>query len=93
MASALAIHIVAWRLVARARSPRFGAKFPGPASTVIDARLLGGAALFGLGWGLAGYCPGPAVVSMVSGARGSFVFVAAMAAAMLAYQRVAESDG
>jgi uncharacterized membrane protein YedE/YeeE len=91
MASALAIHVVAWRVAARASKPRFGAAYPGPAATAIDARLLGGAALFGIGWGVSGYCPGPAVVSIVSGARGSIVFVAAMIAGMLvarAYGRV-----
>jgi len=80
MASALAIHCVAWRVVKAARAPRFGERFPGPPSTVIDLRLLGGAALFGLGWGLAGYCPGPAIVAVVSGAKGTLVFVGAMLA-------------
>jgi len=86
MASALAVHVVAWQLARRARTPWLGGEWPGPARTVIDARLVGGAALFGLGWGLSGYCPGPAIVSIVSGARGSLVFVAAMAAAMLAFR-------
>lgn len=84
MASALAVHLVAWRLVAKARAPRYGTAFPDPPSRVIDAKLVGGAAAFGVGWGLAGYCPGPAVVSVVSGARGSIVFVAAMIAGMIA---------
>ena len=75
MATALALHVVAWRLVPAARHP-------GPPSTVIDARLLGGAALFGIGWGLGGYCPGPAAVSIVSGAHSSLVFVAAMISGM-----------
>ena len=79
-ATALALHVIAWRVVkaARARPPAFGGQFPGPPSKVIDARLLGGAALFGIGWGLAGYCPGPAVVAVVSGARSALVFMAAM---------------
>lgn len=92
MATALAISVVAWRLVPRGRTPRFGTEFPGPPSYVIDARLVGGAVLFGIGWGLAGYCPGPAVVSIVSGAKASLVFVGAMAAAMLAYHRTTERD-
>ncbi|HEY1559249.1 MAG TPA: DUF6691 family protein [Kofleriaceae bacterium] len=75
MASALAIHVVAWRLVPRARDP-------GPPSPIVDARLFGGAALFGIGWGLGGYCPGPAAVSIVSGAHSSLVFVAAMISGM-----------
>jgi uncharacterized membrane protein YedE/YeeE len=84
MASALAVHALAWLVVGRARAPRFGAAYPGPPSRVIDARLVGGAALFGVGWGLAGYCPGPAVVSLTSGAIGGYVFVAAMIAGIYA---------
>jgi len=80
MASALALHVAAWRLVARAARPPFGAAFPPPAAPTIDSPLVAGAALFGIGWGLSGYCPGPAVVSIVSGARDSLVFVAAMGA-------------
>jgi len=49
----------------------------------IDARLVGGAALFGLGWGLSGYCPGPAVVSLGSGAQAAWFFVPAMLGGIL----------
>lgn len=93
MGSALALHVVAWRLVKAARTPRFGGAFPEMPAQVIDARLIGGAALFGLGWGISGYCPGPAVVSLVSGASSSFVFVISMFAAMAAYHKVAGVDG
>ena len=48
----------------------------------MDARLLGGAAVFGLGWGLAGLCPGPALANLTSGSGGAIVFVAAMLAGM-----------
>lgn len=48
----------------------------------IDGALLGGAALFGVGWGLAGYCPGPSVVALGTGARAPLVFVAAMLGGM-----------
>ena len=92
MGSALAVHVAAWAVVRRRRAPLLGGRFPGRPSRVVDARLVGGSALFGLGWGLAGYCPGPAVVSIVSGAKASFVFVGAMAAAMLAYHRATERD-
>ena len=93
MASALAIHVVAWRVVTRKQAPRFGAAFPGPPPRAIDLRLVGGAALFGLGWGISGFCPGPAIVSIVSGARASLVFVGAMAAAMAMFARVDPGDG
>jgi uncharacterized membrane protein YedE/YeeE len=53
---------------------------PEPLAPRIDVRLLGGSAIFGVGWGLAGYCPGPAIVSVASGARAALVFAAAMIA-------------
>ena len=93
MASALAICGIAWRVVARLRSPRFGVAFPPPPATTIDLRLIGGAIVFGVGWGLAGFCPGPAIISIVSGVPASFVFVGAMAGAMLVVQRVESADG
>jgi uncharacterized membrane protein YedE/YeeE len=82
MGSALAVSIIAWRIVAKLRAPQFGTSFPAPVSKLIDARLVGGAAIFGVGWGLSGYCPGPALVSLVSGVPAVFVFCAAMLAAM-----------
>jgi len=88
MATALAIHAVAWRLVARAHRPPLGAAYPGAPSSAVDLKLVGGAALFGLGWGLSGFCPGPAIVSVVSGTRASLVFVGAMALAMYAYEQL-----
>ena len=97
MASALVLHIFAWRAVKamtnRAPRPKFGPAFPAPAPSIIDARLVGGAAVFGIGWGLSGFCPGPAVVSLVSGSTASFVFVGAMLAAMLAFDRSGGTDG
>jgi uncharacterized membrane protein YedE/YeeE len=93
MASALVLHVFAWRYVKRASGPRFGSQFPGPASTLIDLRLVGGAIVFGVGWGLSGFCPGPAVVSLVSGSTASFVFVGTMLVAMLAFDRSGRPDG
>ena len=49
-----------------------------PTSTSIGGRLIGGATLFGVGWGLSGYCPGPALMSLLSLSKGAFLFVAAM---------------
>ncbi len=83
MVTALALSVIAWRIVAHMAAPRFGAVFPGPPSKTIDLRLVGGAMLFGVGWGLSGYCPGPAIVSLVSGVPASFVFVGAVIAGIL----------
>jgi uncharacterized membrane protein YedE/YeeE len=94
MGSALVVSVIAWRIVAASRRPRFGEQFPAPASRVIDAKLVGGAAIFGVGWGLSGYCPGPAVVSLVSGVPAMFVFVAAMIVGMVLADRARTSaDG
>jgi len=83
-ATALAVHALAWRVVARARAPHFGGSFPAPARGEIDRVLVVGAALFGVGWGLSGYCPGPALVALASGALPTLVFVAAMAVGVVA---------
>lgn len=91
MASALAVTVIAWRMVAGLRTPRFGREFPAPPSPLVDARLVVGAALFGVGWGLSGYCPGPALVALVAGVPATFVFVAAMLAGMFAVERREQS--
>jgi uncharacterized membrane protein YedE/YeeE len=84
MASAMTVYAITWRAVARRKAPLLGGTFPEPASRTVDARLLGGAALFGAGWGLGGICPGPALVS-VTQFHFSLAFFAAMVTAMAAY--------
>jgi uncharacterized membrane protein YedE/YeeE len=59
-----------------------------PGRSGIDGRLLGGAVLFGLGWGLGGFCPGPAIAGLATGVGGVYVFVAAMLAGMLLFRFV-----
>ncbi|MBX3185830.1 MAG: YeeE/YedE family protein [Labilithrix sp.] len=83
MVGAIAVHFVAYRLVIRRAAPLFGARFELPAQTRIDGRLLAGAAIFGVGWGLGGFCPGPALVTAGSGSVAALVFVAGMTAAMI----------
>lgn len=90
MGAALTLHVVAWQLIKNRRAPRFGTAFPGPPSSVVDRRLVGGAALFGIGWGISGYCPGPALLSVLSGATSSLVFVGAVAVSMVVYDHVAQ---
>lgn len=82
MLGAIAVGLVAFRLILRRSRPLFAAGFALPTMRNIDARLVVGAALFGLGWGLGGFCPGPAVVTLVTGAVPVLVFVAAMLAGM-----------
>lgn len=82
MVGALLPMAVAWRLRARMSASVLGAPLPGPAATNIDARLLGGAALFGLGWGIVGLCPGAVVPALAYGGWPLIVFVAAMLGGM-----------
>ena len=63
-------------------APLFATTFNGPSSRSLDKKLLSGAALFGVGWGLVGYCPGPALVALSLGAPTALVFVIAMLVGM-----------
>ena len=90
MAGAVAVTFAGYRLALRREKPVFDSTFHLPAATRIDARLLGGAALFGLGWGLAGFCPGPALTSLTLAAPGTLVFVPAMLAGMALARLAAE---
>lgn len=86
MAGALIPMAVAWRIAARRRAALSGDPLPGPPAGRVDARLVGGAALFGLGWGLVGLCPGPALaITGLTDARG-LAFLAAMIAGMFAWR-------
>jgi uncharacterized protein len=84
MVGAIAIHFSAYRWTKRRTAPLFAPKFLVPTRRDIDAKLLAGAALFGAGWGLGGYCPGPGMVSLPGGGTPALVFVAAMLAGMFA---------
>lgn len=87
MGGAIAAHFLfARRAMKGATSPRFALKFELPTRRDIDAKLLIGAILFGIGWGIGGLCPGPALVGLVSGAPTTLVFVAAMVTSMFAYR-------
>ncbi|MGK3995587.1 DUF6691 family protein [Sorangium sp. So ce1024] len=95
MVGAISVHLLAYRLLrwqegreraGAAHAPRFpllADRMDVPTRTDLDARLFAGAALFGVGWGLAGYCPGPALASLATGSRAVLVFAAAMVAGML----------
>lgn len=80
MAGAVMVTFAGYRLVLRRPRPVLAERFYLPTAKDIDARLIGGAALFGIGWGLSGFCPGPAIVSLPLLATGTLVFVPAMLA-------------
>lgn len=78
MMGAIAVHALGYRLVVQRGAPLADDRFWLPKQTLIDARLVAGAAIFGVGWGLSGYCPGPAVVSLASGSLPLIVFLIAL---------------
>jgi len=78
MAGAVGTTLIGFRLASQRQRPLFADDFQLPTSRVIDAPLLVGAAIFGVGWGLAGYCPGPALVALGGGIDSALVFVPAM---------------
>jgi hypothetical protein len=80
MAGAIAVHAPLSRIVRGHRAPLFEPVFHLPTKAAIDPSLILGAAVFGVGWGLSGYCPGPAIVSVGTGAAPVLVFVGAMIA-------------
>jgi uncharacterized membrane protein YedE/YeeE len=87
MAGAVLFGLVVFPPILRRSHPLFEGSFHLPTRKTIDARLIVGAAVFGVGWGLSGYCPGPAVVSVVTGAPATLVFVASMLVGMTVFAR------
>ena len=87
MGGAIAVGAVGFALARRRVLSWTGARIEIPASTAIDSRLLLGGALFGAGWGIAGLCPGPAIVSASGGSMAAVVFVIAMLAGMSVHDR------
>lgn len=90
MAGAIAVGLVGFALAGRRASSLLGLPMRLPASREIDARLALGATAFGIGWGLVGFCPGPALVALASGSREAAIFVAAMLAGMALHELTRE---
>jgi uncharacterized membrane protein YedE/YeeE len=82
MAGAIAVTFIGYRLVLRRRQPIFADRFHLPTATGLDARIVAGPAIFGIGWGLAGFCPGPALTALFTGGAPAWLFLAAMFAGM-----------
>lgn len=80
MGGAVLTTAIGYRLVFRRDRPLFESDFQLPTAQRFDARLVGGSALFGIGWGIAGYCPGPALASLSGAAPSLLVLVATMLA-------------
>ena len=84
MGGAMIPMLIAWALTP-GRKPLFAGGFPAM-RTEIDAKLVGGGAMFGAGWGLAGFCPGPALAALSFGGGGVLLFIAAMLAGIAAFR-------
>ncbi len=82
MGGAILVGAAAFRFAAVRRTSLLGDPMQVPTSHTIDRRLVLGSLTFGVGWGLAGYCPGPALASVLSGSLKPILFVAAMVAGM-----------
>jgi uncharacterized membrane protein YedE/YeeE len=91
MLGAIGLNIVLFRFILRRTGPVLGGIFQLPNRRDVDARLVAGAALFGAGWGLGGYCPGPGLASFAAGRPPALVFVVTMAAGMVAQHLLMES--
>lgn len=93
MGGALLITLALTSRILRREKPLLASGFHMPTLKHIDARLISGSAIFGIGWGLSGYCPGPAVVSLIFGHSSSVVFVFAMLAGMFLATRFNQKAG
>lgn len=93
MGGAVAVTLPAFRFLGRLRKPLCGERFQLLTRKDLDARLIGGSAIFGIGWGLAGICPGPAITALASGLYPVAGFVVAMLAGVLAHKLLFERSG
>ncbi len=85
MVGAIGVHVVFQRLMMKRGSPVYGTEFERPPTNKLEWRLVVGSAIFGVGWGWSGYCPGPAVVSSVEGGAEAIGFTFAMLLGMFIY--------
>ena len=84
MGGAMIPMAIAWRIAAHRNAPALGGNFPTPPEPRVGSNLVIGSPLFGMGWGLAGLCPGPAMASLFWGGTGGAVFLVAMILGMVA---------
>ena len=83
MGGALVTTFIGYRLTLGRKAPLFGAEFSLPTARQLDAKLLGGSAFFGVGWGIAGFCPGGALPALGTGRSEVLIFVVALIAGIL----------
>jgi uncharacterized membrane protein YedE/YeeE len=90
MVGAIAVYFTLHRVITKRATPLFDAQFHLPTRRDIDGRLVLGAAIFGIGWALGGFCPGPGLVSASSGSMAALVFVLSMAVGMKVEQKLTQ---
>jgi len=88
MVGAIAVHMVSYRFIRQRQSPLLSMRWHLPDQRSLSPALIIGAVLFGVGWGLAGFCPGPAVTSLASLSLKPFVFVVSMLLGMLIFRAI-----
>lgn len=93
MLGAIAVHMVAHRLTRGRSAPLFDSQFHLPTRKDVDRKLLVGSALFGIGWGLGGLCPGPGIVAAAAGALPALVFAAGMTIGIVVEDRILARRG
>ena len=91
MGGAVIVTVILFRFVLRRKAPLLATSFALPSTTTLDARLLSGAALFGIGWGIYGYCPGPAIAALAYLNVDTAIFVVAMLAGMTISNKLTSS--
>ena len=93
MAGALAVAVPGYALIFRKRAkPVFGETFVLPKAKLIDRKLVGGSAVFGIGWGIAGFCPGAAIPALGLGHASAFIFVVAMLAGIVIARAISRAE-
>lgn len=93
MGGALIVGLLAFSFAGAMRKPLLGDEMCLPTATKVDRRLVVGALIFGAGWGLAGFCPGPALVSIAVGGTKPLLFSAAMLAGMIVFELLERLGG
>jgi hypothetical protein len=92
MGGAVAVTAIAFRFILRRKKPFLEESFDVPQKSHIDFPLVAGSAIFGIGWGIAGYCPGPAVTALTTLSNESIVFVAALIAGGLLHKLITHRE-
>src|SRR5690606_40881480 len=93
MGGAILVGLVAFTFARKRSTTLLGQPMCMPTSTQVDQRLVGGGLLFGIGWGIAGLCPGPALVALGMGEEKAYIFVAAMLAGMGLFEMLERRKG